>query len=133
MHTHTSDWLSDQPLLNQWDFPENIFPIGVGPFAFIHRKLTALWARLTWKTCHWESSEDVLLLFKATKQLEARGSQQRQADKNLRITILTKFASRNCDVIPHVPAKQNLNASEYNEHKSTMGPKNHTITETTGL
>lgn len=23
-HMHTSDWLSDQPLLNQWEFPENI-------------------------------------------------------------------------------------------------------------
>lgn len=37
---------------------------------------------------------------------------------------LTKLVIRRCDV-PHVPAKQNLNASEQNEHKSTTDPKPH--------
>lgn len=96
-----------------------------GPFPFIWRKLTALWAHLTWKMCHWESTENFLLPFKAAKQPEPRRSQPRGAYQHLRITISTKFSSRDCDVILHAPAKRNLNASEREEHRSTVGPKSH--------
>lgn len=63
MHKHIRDWVSDQPPSNQWDLPEHLLPIGAGPFAFIDRRLMALWTHLTWKMCHWESKEDFLLPF----------------------------------------------------------------------
>lgn len=75
-HTHIRDWVSDQPPLNRWGFPEHLLLIGASPFAFIHRRLIALWAHLTWKMCYWEHTEGFLLSFKATK---ATGSKREPA------------------------------------------------------
>lgn len=63
MHKHIRDWVSDQPPLKRWDFPEHLLAIGAGPFASTDRRLIALWSPLTWKMCHWESTEDFLLPF----------------------------------------------------------------------